>query len=299
MNNITKINKKIKEGFVGQRMVVLPPNVKRLINNNPLIKNFYLTAIGYYPKATYHDRERKSGSGQHILLYCTDGEGQVYINEQVFTLKPNSYIIIPKNTAHRYTSSIVNPWSIYWVHFGGLAADAVFKRYAESDGQLARAVPYDVSRIDLFEKIYAMVEHSFHERELEASNLYLQHFITSLVYYKELNPLADETDSVSLSIAYMKKNIGKKLLITDLAAQRGLSVSHYSRLFSKKTGSSPINYFNLLKIQGSCQYLYFTDHSIKEIAATMGFDDQYYFSRLFSKLIGMSPLKYRNTHKRQ
>jgi AraC family transcriptional regulator of arabinose operon len=297
MNNITKSNKKIKEGFVGQRMIVLPPNIKRAITNNPIIKNFYLTAIGYYPKAIYHERERKTGSNQYILLYCVDGEGQVYVNEQAHTLKPNTYIIIPKNTAHRYTSSNTNPWSIYWVHFSGLTAEAIYKRFAAQDELPVRTIPYDEGRINLFEQVYAMLEHSFHEKEMEVTNLYLQHFVTSLVYYKELNPVAYETDSVSLSIAYMKKNIREKLSITDLAAQRGLSVSHYSRLFHQKTGSSPINYFNLLKIQVSCQHLYFTDRSIKEIAAAIGFDDQYYFSRLFSKLIGMSPLKYRRTHK--
>jgi AraC family transcriptional regulator of arabinose operon len=298
MNNITEINKKIKEGFVGQRMIVLPPNIKKSIINNPLIKNLYLTAIGYYPKAIYHDRERKTGSNQYILLYCIDGEGYIYINDLVYTLKPNTYIIIPKNVGHRYKSSNTNPWSIYWVHFSGLTADALYQRSLEHGTLHVHAIPYDASRIKLFEQVYAILEHSFHEKEMELTNLYLQHFITSLIYYKELNPVTYDTDSVSLSIAYMKNNIQQKLLIEDLAAGQGISVSHYSRLFHQKTGSSPINYFNLLKIQASCQHLYFTDRSIKEIAAALGFDDQYYFSRLFSKLIGMSPLKYRKTHKK-
>jgi AraC family transcriptional regulator of arabinose operon len=298
MNNITEINKKIKEGFVGQRMIVLPPNIKKLITNNQLIKNFYLTAIGYYPKAIYHDRERKTGSNQYILLYCVDGEGYIYINDQTYTLKPNTFIIIPKNVGHRYKSSNTIPWSIYWVHFSGLTADVIYDRSTEQHTPQVHAIPYDENRIKLFNQLYAMLEHSFHEKELEVTNLYLQHFVTSLVYYKQLNPVAYDTDSVSTSIAYMKKNIRQKLLIEDLAAQCGISVSHYSRLFHQKTGSSPINYFNLLKIQASCQHLYFTDRSIKEIAGAMGFDDQYYFSRLFSKLIGMSPLKYRKTHKK-
>jgi AraC-like DNA-binding protein len=298
MNNITEINKKIKEGFVGQRMIVLPPNIKKSIVNNPLIKNLYLTAIGYYPKAIYHDRERKTGSNQYILLYCIDGEGYIYINDQVYTLKPNTYIIIPKNVGHRYKSSNTNPWSIYWAHFSGLTADALYQRSLEQGALHVHAIPYDTSRIKLFEQVYAILEHSFHEKEMELTNLYLQHFITSLIYYKELNPVTYDTDSVSLSIAYMKNNIQQKLLIEDLATRQGISVSHYSRLFYQKTGSSPINYFNLLKIQASCQHLYFTDRSIKEIAAALGFDDQYYFSRLFSKLIGISPLKYRKTHKK-
>jgi AraC family transcriptional regulator of arabinose operon len=298
MNAIPESKKRIKEGFVGQKMIVLPPNVKKAIANNGLVKSFYLTAIGYYPKAVNHDRERKTGSGQYILLYCVDGEGLVYIHNQEFVLKPNTYFIIPKNVPHRYKSSDVNPWSIYWVHFSGVNADAVYQRSLENEQMYVHAVPYDQTRIKLFEQVYSILEHSFHEKEMEIISISLLQFIASLVYYKQINPVTYDNDSVSNSIAYMKKHIQKKFRIEDLADHLSISVSHYSRVFRQKTGASPINYFNLLKIQNSCQYLYFTDRSIKEIATELGFDDQYYFSRLFTKLIGMSPLKYRKTHKK-
>ncbi|MBE9583213.1 AraC family transcriptional regulator [Mucilaginibacter sp. JRF] len=289
--------RKVKEGFLGQKMIVLPPNIKKLVVGNTLTQGFYLTAIGYYPRAIYHDRERKTGSGEYILLYCTDGEGFVYINNETYTLKPNTYIIIPKHVGHRYKSSNTNPWSIYWVHFSGSNAEAMFER-SLINGQLGvHAIPYDQERIKLFEQLCLILEHSFLEPELEVVNINLMQFIASLVYYKQINPVVYDNDSVSVSIAFMKKNLSQKFRIEDLAAHLGLSVSHYSRVFRHKTGSSPINYFNLLKIHDSCQYLYFTDRSIKEISVDLGFDDQYYFSRLFTKLIGMSPLNYRRKHR--
>ena len=36
-----------------------------------------------------------------------------------------------------------------------------------------------------------------------------------------------------------------------------------------------------------------TDQSIKEIAATVGYNDPLYFSKLFYKAEGMAPSKYR------
>ena len=60
-----------------------------------------------------------------------------------------------------------------------------------------------------------------------------------------------------------------------------------------KTGFSPIEYFNHLKVQKACQYLLFTDLRVKEIADKLGIEDPYYFSRMFSKLMGMSPGTYR------
>lgn len=289
---------KIKEGFVGQRMIVLPPNVRKWFSKNVLINGFYLTDIGYYPKAIYHDRERKTGSNAYILLYCIDGEGSVNMNNQSYTLKPNTFLIVPKLMAHRYKSSVTNPWSIYWVHFGGTNADAIYARSLEEGHIKVHSIPFDEGRIKIFDQLFSILEHSYREKELEIVSMNLQHFISSLVYYKQMNPIIFDIDSVSLSIAFMKKNLDKRLKTEEFAAQLGFSVSHYIRVFKQKTGSSPINYFNLLKIQQSCQYLYFTDRSIKEIAIKLGFDDQYYFSRLFTKLIGLSPLNYRKTHKK-
>lgn len=293
------INKKIREGFLGQKMIVLPPNIKKLVVGNSLTRNLYLTAIGYYPKATHHDRERKHGINEYILLYCADGEGAVSVKGHDLTLTPNTYLIVPKNTAHRYRSSVTLPWSIYWVHFSGPNADVLFERYQDGvSAPVIHPIPYDKERISRFDRIYQILARGFDERAIEVANLEMATFLTSLIYQQELAPLSQETDGVNISINFMKAQIGQKLTINDLALKSGLSVSHYSRLFRQRTGDSPVNYFNLLKVQQSCQYLYFTDLSIKEIAAELGFDDQYYFSRLFTKLIGTSPLKYRNTHKK-
>jgi len=294
----TEQKKRVKEGFVGQRMIVLPPNIKRKIVTNTMIKNLYLTAIGHYPKASNHDRERKHGSSQYILLYCLEGGGHVYLNGIPYEIYPNSYFIIPRNVPHRYTSTENNPWSIYWVHFMGDIADRLYERSLVNDSPQVVGIPYDENRIRLFEQLYYILEHSFNEKDMEIINFKLLYFISSLIYYKEENPAVYNTDSISSSIAYMKQNINEKFGIEELAAQQNISVSHYSRSFKQKTGSSPINYFNQLKIQKSCQYLYFTDRSIKEICTELGFEDQYYFSRLFRNVIGSSPSQYKKRHKK-
>ena len=96
----------------------------------------------------------------------------------------------------------------------------------------------------------------------------------------------------------MKENLDKCFSINELASNLKYSVSHYSDLFKKKTGVPPMHYFNQLKIQKSCQYLYFTNLTIKEIGFKVGFDDPYYFSRMFKKLMGLSPVNYRNCYKK-
>lgn len=290
-------SKKIKEGFVGQQMIVLPPNIKKSVVKNELIKRFYLTAIGYYPRAVNHDRERKLGSAQYILLYCVEGFGFINIQGKEIELKPNTYFIIPKNVPHRYSSSIENPWSIYWVHFIGEHADLLYQRHYEQKRLECENIPYDEQRILSFNEIFELLENSFDKREMEIINIKIMNFISSFIFQKEINPNLQEKDVITDSINFMKKNLHRCFTLEELAERQHLSISHYCRLFHSKTGRSPHQYFNQLKIQKSCQYLYFSDLNIKEICCELGFEDPYYFSRLFKKLMGLSPAYYKMQHK--
>lgn len=297
-NTLNAVAKKIKEGFIGQKMIVLPPNIKKSVVKADLIKRFYLTAIGFYPHADFHDRERKSGCSQYILLYCIKGSGNIWLPDKSIAIKPNTFFIIPKNVPHHYKSSPSDPWTIYWVHFVGDNADLLYNRFGEKKAD-DFSIPYDERRILEFEEIFNLLENSFEMRDLEIINIKLQNYVSSFIYYKEINPSLQDDDVVNSSIAFMKKNINNLYSVEEFAEQQLLSVSHYSRLFRKKTGSSPNLYFNQLKIQKSCQYLYFSDRNIKEICVELGFDDPYYFSRLFKKMMGISPAKYKNQHKKQ
>jgi len=292
MNTTEKNGKKIKEGFIGQKMIVLPPNIKRQVLKNELTKRLFLTAIGHYPRAAFHNRERKTGCSQYILLYCTGGTGTIIINGRSFQLLPNHFIILPRNVAHKYSASPEDPWTLYWIHFMGEIADMLFDRYSESASEPV-FIAYEDRKIKEFELIFNLLESNFEMRNLEILNMKLQDCLSSFIYAGELNSSDHEDDKISASMLFMKENISRQYSVQELAEQQHLSATHYSRLFRLKTGSSPNQYFSELKIQASCQYLYFTDLSIKEICTELGFSDPYYFSRLFKKLMGISPAKYK------
>lgn len=293
MNIVKQTEKKLREGFVGQRMTVLPPNTKRAVVKNELIRRLYITAAGYYPHAAFHSRERKAGCSQYILLYCVHGSGMVTLGGQTFNLSPNHVIILPRNIAHEYHTTKEDPWTIYWVHFIGEHADVLFTRYSELKSDPV-FYPYSQRNIGDFDLILNLVENSSEMRSLELASLKLQDCLSNFIYASEINPSLIGMDKIHKSIAFMKAHLEKQLSLPELARQQHLSVTHYSRLFRSKTGNSPNQYFNELKIQKSCQYLYFTDMSIKEISAELGFPDPYYFSRLFKKLTGMAPAVYKS-----
>jgi AraC-like DNA-binding protein len=287
---------KKKEGFTGQRSIVLPRKILAGIHaSNPLTDRLYVTDIGYYPKAQYHYRQRIHGIDQYILIYCVDGKGKAEISGKKYELGPGSVIIIPAGEQHCYSASEEDSWTIYWVHFKGADAGQLVSALMEKTHHHQGTVAFQARRISLFEDIYACLERGYGNDNLAYANVCLYHYIASFVYQDKFN-LTDNRqagDAVELSINYMRQNLDRLRSLEEIAASVNFSASHYSAMFRKKTGFSPIEYFNHLKIQKACQYLIFTELRIKEISDKLGIEDPFYFSRMFNKLMGMSPNQYR------
>jgi len=292
----TEENIRVKEGFLGQRMIVLPKNIVSGIKKNPLVNSLYFTDIGFFPKASHHLVKRKNGSKQFILMYCYKGEGKIELEKHTVALKPNTYYIIPPGLSHEYYALAENPWSIYWIHFTGVQATHFYDKFTSLHPEGAPLITLEERRIGLFENLINVMEDGYSATNLEYVNLSLWQLLNSFLYesffYGEGKKYS-ENNTVEAAINYMKKHLEISLKVNDVAAHFSYSPSHFFTLFKKQTGYSPIHYFNYLKVQKACQYLSFTSMSVKEISFALGFNDPLYFSRLFKKLMSTSPLQYR------
>ena len=77
-------------------------------------------------------------------------------------------------------------------------------------------------------------------------------------------------------------------------AATGYSPSYFRKLFKAASGLSPLAYFNRLRVEYAKTLLRQGSglRPIKEIAASAGFSDPYYFSRVFKQYTGLSPAAY-------
>ena len=292
-------NERIKHGFKGQKMVVLPRKIiSKFLSRDPLTQGVYITDIGYYPKAANHYVERPKGIGQNILIYCVEGNGWVEINGKEILIEPSQYITIPANEPHAYGTDKNDAWTIYWVHFNGNLTAYIVNLIIKHSKDYKPYLAYNENRIKLFEEIYAQLEKGYSDDTLRYVNMIFYHFLSSLLYEERFNGTeTGKEDTISTAIEVMKNKLNEVLSLNELACVSNLSTSHFSTVFKKETGYSPIDYFNHLKIQKACQYLLFTDMSIKEISFSLGIEDQYYFSRMFSKLMNVPPKEYRKRNK--
>ena len=287
------------DGFKDQRSIILPRHIIEECNNHSVIRNLYITDIGVYPKADDHFRKREEGCRQYILIYCSSGKGWIIFNERKIIINKNEFYILPPNLPHSYGADPKSPWSIYWLHFTGIKSkffnDIAGKVITITNSQNSR----EQDRLSLFEEIFQNLEMGYSIENLEYVNLILWHFLASFKFIKQFRLLRKipTNDPIENSIIYMKNNLNINLTLEMIAEASGLSPSHFSAIFKKTTGRSPVDYFINLKIQYACHLLDTTKMRIKEISNYLAYDDPYYFSRLFSKIMRISPVIYRKLEK--
>lgn len=294
-------NLKIKDGFRGERSLIMPDMVLKTAESDPILRTLHITDMGFYPHAMHHYRKRETPINQYVLIYCINGSGKYQVNGHQYDVKANQYFILPANTPHAYSSNNDDPWTIYWVHFCGTLASY----YAEGAEAPITVSPNINSRIadrnNIFEDIFITLSDGYTIENLRYTTSLLHFYLGSLHYlpvYRKChkrNEISSKEENLitNAALQFMEENIETSITLQDLANYTGFSPSHFSMIFKKSTGHSPLSYFNLLKIKKACELLETTDMKINQICCMVGINDSYYFSRMFTKTIGVSPRKYR------
>ena len=187
---------KLKDGFNGERALVLPLSVVQEMEKDALSSVLHITDIGYYPKALHHFRERTEPISQFVFIYYIEGAGWFRTNEQEYAVKANQYFILPAGIPHAYGSDESNPWTIYWIHFKGKLA-SYFAGQANRPIDIKPSIQSRISnRNDLFEEIFHTLEMGYsHENLLYACSAF-HYYLGSLRYLQQYREAArDESDS--------------------------------------------------------------------------------------------------------
>lgn len=287
-------------GFKNEQHVVLPDSVVRDSLARPLLRRLLPTAVGHFPHAAGHLVTRSRGLADHILMVCVGGRGWCRFGRHAWRVEQNQAIVVPAGAGHSYGTTKREPWSIYWAHFRGEEASAYLRELGlppdkplltvQSTGEIAYQFQAMLSRLQYGYSPATLLNLS------AAMRLILS--LLNLLRQPERPARRNAFAAVDATMDFMRQNLSRSLSVSDFARIAGLSPTHYTELFRRRTGYPPMAFFLRLRIQAAGEALATTDEKVQDVARHFGFDDAYYFSRLFRKITGSPPAAYRQRHRR-
>lgn len=99
--------------------------------------------------------------------------------------------------------------------------------------------------------------------------------------------------------AFISDNLHRGMSLKVLANFLGYSEKYCSDLFVRIMGEPFSTYLRRYRIERGSTLLRTSGHTLAEIAASLGFSDQFAFSHFFKRATGHSPLELRMLHIRQ
>lgn len=143
--------------------------------------------------------------------------------------------------------------------------------------------------------------HAFHYVALDRDvigNLILSRFEFELERSRSLARTQAVHPQLSLATDFINLNYAKPLSLDDVAKAAEVSVSHLHMLFRAHLGESPHQYLIQKRLRIAGHALATGNHSIKVVAAEVGYPNAENFCRAFRKFFGRSASEYRQAYSR-
>jgi len=229
------------------------------------------------------------------LYWLDSGRGLVAHERQRVELRPGKLYLFPANQAANYSCS--TPINLAWIHFnatlfGGAMDITQLVRLplalTPSDPGFIAGLWNRFMRTEAPDDFAAGVERDGIIRQMLACFLRsareTEKFLTQRIrHFGRFHNV----------LTYIDDHLCEHLTLAELARVMHLQPNYFSNLFCRNFGVPPLRYLQRRRIERAQFRLHDTAAGVAEIAAELGFCDQFHFSRVFHAIAGCSPLQYR------
>lgn len=244
----------------------------------------------------------------YLIHYVVSGQGILDLNQTCYEIADHTAFLIPAGIKASYRADKNFPWSYCWTGFYANPDDIKLILPDSSQGAVYPA--FDTLEIWNIILRFFQEESSFNdysEKEFTTDQYHLEinydcsrSFSMSSVLYQILArlPLPKQNEAtVSTNIKrireYLDYSFNKPVQIAEVARLFSIHPTYLSAMFRKEYRISPKGYIIQKRVETAAQLLHTTDLSIKQIAASVGYENQMEFTQLFKKHTGKSPTEYR------
>ena len=219
------------------------------------------------------------------LYYVTEGTAELVLKSTTLHLQPHKLYYIPSYSV--ITANCNTFLSHHYIHF---QFDGILNTFSPSLQLYMEADPQPGDE-QLFKRVQKLIQ-SPSDRLDESLEL---NGIMQILLSRFLQKTDADSDILRFSkvIEYIDENIDKKITVEELAELLYLNKVYFSNLFTKYIGMSPSQLIIEKKLARARYLLRNESMSTKEIAFSLGFNNEAYFSRLFKNKTKMTPSEFR------
>ncbi|MFI0802866.1 helix-turn-helix domain-containing protein [Amycolatopsis lurida] len=248
---------------------------------------------------------RPTGSPSWLLMWTTRGHGAVHHGETALTTSAGRLVLIEPGVRHTYgVAPGAAEWTLLWAHFRAPQGNwlGTSRHLTPAASGAAEAIDAAFARLGRYARLTG--DH------IPPSPVHLPAFATSpdqqalaMCVLEEIVRLADLAGAPAAPPGPDPRITRAQQLIAEtpeaphtlnsLAATAGLSPSHFSHLYARATGHSPMREVRTRRLHRAARLLTGTGMSVAAVAGTVGYVDQFHFSRAFRREFGLPPSSYR------
>lgn len=224
------------------------------------------------------------------LLFFMDGEGHIRYDDQEYMVREGDVIVVNSYSLHQ--TFLDSAELTYFC----LIIEEDFCMYHNIDISKLYFEPF-VHNETLNTLLKEVMNECYEHRDFEDTGIKMT--ILQLLLYLCRNHSSDATEDYSAkksafqhiqrAIAYIEKNIDKKISLDDIAKEVGLSKYYFLKKFKSLTGHTPIEYINISKCEHAYELLRSGKYTVQEVSVLCGFDSPPYFTNVFKKCRNCSP----------
>ena len=270
-----------------------------------MIRNFNLLLLsgGFYHCTQSWNKTVRGLDRSYKFYFPVGGSANIVIDGTNFTIETGYfYFLSGFDIEKQYCEKDMD---VYWVHF---MPESLYFRYILSN--IAPIYSWDITKVSSYKDIYTRFDllftdpfsgsnrPAFHppvglRNKTQALLLYLTGDMFERYGPTLMEKPDPELERLKPSIDYMDDHFTENPSLAEVAGQSHLASNYFHRVFSKKFGMTPLSYMIMRRMEYAQGLLGSVPMSIKEVARTCGYDNEFYFSRIFKKHLGTSPSEFR------
>jgi AraC-like DNA-binding protein len=241
-------------------------------------------------------RERTLDEFAAVFIDAGEGELVTAAAGRLTVAAPALFWLHP-GIAHSYGPAEGTSWHERWALFGGPIAAALLEVGGIEPRHPVSPIGDQLETAGLFATLHGDFLDDYRLAPLAAAAT-VQRLIACTGRHRPVAAGRPRRGDIEAAVAALRERAFGPVDLAALAAEFGFSAAGFRRRMHEVQGSAP----KALLMQWRCarakELLATTGLSIEAVAASVGFEDAYYFSRVFSAREGRAPTAFRRHHRR-